>query len=525
MPETLTSAGRPTREQPAAGAGRIRGIASGLLAGGVTLAVAELVAGALLRPSSPVLAVGSAFIDLTPRPLKDFAVTTFGQNDKNVLLTGIGLTLVLLTAVVGLLARRRPRIGDLAVLALTAVAVIAAVSRPTARGVDVLPALAGGVVGLLTLRLLLGHLTRPGGDRRSGPVTRRAFLAMAGAVGLVAVVSEAAGRQLRGRLDAAAARRGVSLPRPASPAPAWPQGAELPVPGITPLQTAATDFYRVDTALSVPQLRPQDWQLVVHGLVDRPLTLSFADLLAMPAVERDITMTCVSNEVGGTLVGSARWQGVLLADVLARAGVQPEASQLFSRSVDGMTIGTPVSAVTDGRDALLAYAMNGAPLLPEHGFPVRMVVPGLYGYVSATKWVTDLELTTFERATGYWVQRGWAAQAPIRIGSRIDTPKPLSRTPSGDLAVAGVAWAQHRGISAVQVQLDDGPWQQAQLSAPVDQDTWRQWVWRWRGATPGTHRLTVRAVDGHGDLQVQQRETPFPAGATGWHSIIVTVTA
>jgi len=267
-----------------------------------------------------------------------------------------------------------------------------------------------------------------------------------------------------------------------------------------------------------------DWSLRVHGMVDRELRLSFDDLLDMPMRERYVTLTCVSNEVGGRYAGNARWLGVPIADVLRRAGVQRGADQVVSRSADGWTSGTPVAAVTDGRDALLAVGMNGEPLPQSHGFPVRMVVPGLYGYVSATKWLVDLELTTFDAYDPYWVKRGYAAQAPIKTMTRIDTPKPLATLRGGEVAVAGVAWAPHRGIDGVEVRIDEGAWQPARLGAVPTKDTWRQWILPWQPA-PGRHSIQARAVDAVDGTQTGSRAEPFPDGASGWHSIVVTVKA
>ncbi|MGI8875140.1 MAG: molybdopterin-dependent oxidoreductase, partial [Egibacteraceae bacterium] len=321
---------------------------------------------------------------------------------------------------------------------------------------------------------------------------------------------------------ATASRLGITLPPLASPAPDPVGDPQVAVDGAVPFYTPNADFYRVDTALTVPQVDVESWSLRLRGMVDRPVTLSFADLLAMPLVERDITLTCVSNEVGGPYVGNARWTGVLLGPLLEQAGVQRGATQLLSRSVDGWTCGTPTSVVTDGRDAMLAVAMNGEPLPFEHGFPVRMVVPGLYGYVSATKWVTDLELTTFDEKA-YWATRGYAERAPIKISSRIDTPKPLAQVPAGTVAIAGVAWAQTTGIAAVEVSIDSGPWQPAELAGEAGVDTWRQWVLRW-DARPGSHRIAVRATDKAGVVQTATRRPIYPDGATGQQELLVTVT-
>jgi DMSO/TMAO reductase YedYZ molybdopterin-dependent catalytic subunit len=341
-------------------------------------------------------------------------------------------------------------------------------------------------------------------------------------IGAGAIVAGGLGQALRRRYAVSGARADLVLPGSGDVA-SIPAGADLGVPGLGPFVTPNDDFYRIDTALLVPQVSPDRWRLRVHGLVERELELTLDDLLSRPLVERDVTLSCVSNEVGGSLVGNAVWRGVLLADLLDEAGVRPEATQLFSTSVDGWTCGTPVAAVMDGRDALLAVAMNDQPLPIKHGFPVRMVVPGLYGYVSATKWLQDIELTTWEDKVGYWVPRGWAREAPIKTMSRIDVPR-TEDVPAGRVAVAGVAWAPHRGISRVDVQVDDGEWQEARLGAVPSEDSWVQWVLDW-DATPGEHVLTVRAVDGDGQLQPEEPANPDPNGAQGWHARIYQVRA
>jgi DMSO/TMAO reductase YedYZ molybdopterin-dependent catalytic subunit len=305
-------------------------------------------------------------------------------------------------------------------------------------------------------------------------------------------------------------------------APPTPAGADLGIEGVEPFITPNDRFYRIDTALLVPSIAADGWSLTIDGMVDRPLTLRYDELASRPLIERDVTIACVSNEVGGGYIGNARWIGVPLADLLDEVGVQPGSDQLVSRSTDGWTAGTPVAAVTDGRDAMLAIAMNGEPLPLEHGFPVRMIVPGLYGYVSATKWLASLELTTFDAFDPYWIQRGWAEQAPIKTQSRIDTPRAGARVRPGPVVVAGVAWAQGRGIDAVEVSVDDGAWQPATLAAEDTVDTWRQWRFDW-DAPPGPHTIAVRATDGTGEPQTPEVREPFPDGATGHHRISVEV--
>ncbi|MFD3516495.1 molybdopterin-dependent oxidoreductase [Streptomyces sp. NPDC058657] len=369
-----------------------------------------------------------------------------------------------------------------------------------------------------------GAAGTPGFDRRGFVIAASAVAAASAGAGLL-------GRQLNSgrQADAAAARSRITIPAPADRARPVPAGAELRVPGLGPLTTPNRDFYRVDTALVVPRVDATRWSLTIRGKgVSRPLTLSYEDLLGRPLIERDITMTCVSNQVGGPYVGNARWIGVRLADLLSEAGVRPPsrggpADQLVARSVEGMTLGSPVETVMDGRDALLAVGMNGEPLPFDHGFPVRMLVPGLYGYVSACKWLRELELTSFDDFDAYWVRRDWAREAPIKTQSRIDTPRPFASPKAGEVTVAGVAWAQHRGIARVELRVDGGPWQDAQLATETSRDTWRQWRWQWRAAA-GSHTLEVRATDREGDTQTERRVGTVPDGATGLHSVVVSVT-
>ena len=507
------------------------GAVVGLLAAGVALGTAELLAAVFGPGSSPIVAVGGAAVDASPEWLKSFAIRTFGEGDKLVLLIGIGVVLAIGVAAAGAASWRRPRLGVAASIVLGAIGAAAAVTRPANGIADAVPSIVGAVIGVLAYRMLRGSAGMPaaaGADEAPSPPSirgydRRRFLRTGVAAAGVAVVAGGLGRMLSSRSTAAASRAAARIPVPSDVAPPAPSGADLDVPGVGPFLTPNQDFYRVDTALFVPAIDAETWTLRVHGMVDRALSLRYDDLLARPMIERDITIACVSNEVGGPYIGNARWIGAPLADLLEEAGVHPDATQIVSRSTDGFTIGTPTAVVTDGRDAMRAVSMNGEPLPLEHGFPVRMIVPGLYGYVSATKWLVDLELTTLDAYDAYWIQRGWAKEAPIKTQSRIDTPAARATVPAGSVAVAGVAWAQHRGIERVEVRVDDGGWDAADLGAEDTIDTWRQWIYRWN-ATPGQHTLAVRATDGEGETQSAERVPPFPDGATGHHTITVEVT-
>ncbi len=513
-----TSTSTATTRAPAAQAAL-----AGLVAGAVTIGVAELLAALLVRigsagQASPVIAVGDAFVDRTPGWLKDFAIGTFGSSDKVVLLASIGVVLALLAVAAGLLARVRLALGLLVVVLLAAVAAVAVVTRPASAPLDVLPTLVGAVVGVLVLQALL---TAPA-ERSGRGWDRRTFLAGAGVAGAGAVVAGGLSRVAAGSATAAAASRAaVTLPEAVEKVTV-PAGVTLPVSGITPFVTKNADFYRVDTALTVPKVRAEDWSLHVHGMVGQELTISYAELLALPLVERMTTITCVSNEVGGELAGNALWLGYPLSELLAKVSPSSDADMVLSTSVDGMTISTPLSNLVTGRDALLAVGMNGAPLPVEHGFPVRMVVPGLYGYVSATKWVTDLLVTRFDRDEAYWTPRGYDAQAPIKLASRVDVPAAFAKLPTGRTAVAGVAWAQTRGIAKVQVRVDGGAWQDARLADVPGKDTWVQWLYEW-DATSGNHNLQCRAIDLDGNEQVEERAAIRPNGTTGLETRTVQV--
>jgi DMSO/TMAO reductase YedYZ molybdopterin-dependent catalytic subunit len=494
-----------------------------------------LVAAFVGPSSSPVVAVGNASIALTPESVKSFAIATFGERDKLALVVGTLVVLALYALLVGLASLRSRRLGVAGIVLFGLLGVVAAVTRPAGRTVDGLPSFVGAAVGIVALLILTAPLTgRPAldagpsddtsRDRPAIGLDRRRFVLTGGVALGAAVFAGGGGRLLQRRFEVTGERSRLALPAPSSSAVTVPAGADLAagVPGLTPLFTRNRDFYRIDTAIVVPQIRPSDYRLTLTGMFDSPREYSLPDLYGRTdLIERDVTLTCVSNEVGGTLAGSARWLGVPLGAFLRENGVRAGSSQLVCRSVDGMTIGAPTRAALDVGDAMLAIGMNGEPLPVEHGFPVRMVIPGLYGYVSACKWMTRIEATTFEAFDAYWVQRLWAQQGPIKIESRIDTPVSGRTFPAGRRAVAGVAWAQTRGISRVEVRIDDGAWTAAQLSTAVGPDLWRQWVLP-VDFRPGDHRISVRSTSGDGELQTQAVADPFPDGASGWHTIPVT---
>jgi DMSO/TMAO reductase YedYZ molybdopterin-dependent catalytic subunit len=504
-----------------------RAALAGLLAGAFDVASGELFA-ALLQwagikgTGSPVLAIGSAFVDRTPPWLKDFATSTFGTADKTVLLIGIAVVLAVLSAGIGVLTARRRPIGLFAIVVLGAAAGIAALTRPSSGALDVLPSVVGAFAGMGVLVALLDRAAEPETPSYKG-FDRRAFVRAGLITGGLAVVGGGAAVWLgKGERSVQASAAAVQLPTPAGPAEAIPAGADLHLKGLTPYLTSNARFYRIDTALVVPRLTTDEWSLRIHGMVANEVHLTWDQLLALPMVERLVTLSCVSNDVGGGLISNARWLGYPLKDLLAQAVPSKDADMVLSKSIDGFTAGSPLAALTDGRDAMLAIAMNGTVLPQEHGFPARLVVPGLYGYVSATKWVVDLEVTRFDRAEGYWTPRGWSAMGPIKTESRIDVPDDGAGLKPGTVAVAGVAWAVHRGVSKVEVRVDDGPWVEARLAVEPSIDTWRQWVYEWP-ATSGKHRLQVRATDGTGQVQTEVQAPPPPDGATGWHTIEVTV--
>ncbi|GAA3592503.1 molybdopterin-dependent oxidoreductase [Kineosporia mesophila] len=504
---------------------RLLAAGAGLASGVFALGLAQVIAGLVSPSSAPIVALGDVVVANVPAWLKNFAVSTFGTHDKVALLTVAYLVAALLSALAGLLALRG-RAGTWLVLALGAVAALAAATRPESTALAALPSLIGAAAGMFVLQRLVVMIREWG---RADPDTAAALIAGRrtviglGSVLAVGIATGALGNWLGARLrGATASRDALKLPVPADPAPAWPSGVEVGVKGMEPFLTPNDDFYRIDTALSVPLLTAEDWSLRIHGLVEREVTLTWAELVAGDLVERDLTLMCVSNEIGGDLTGTARWIGLPIQPLLERAGVGKDADMVLSTSSDGWTASTPVETLTDGRDAILAIGMNGEPLPLEHGFPVRMIVPGLYGYVSATKWVVDLEVTRFDRAEGYWTPRGWSERGPVKTGSRIDVPGNGEKVDPGTVTLAGIAWAEHRGITGVEVRVDGGAWQKATLGAEDSVDTWRQWYFAWN-AVKGSHEIQVRATDGDNAVQTGDEAPPAPDGATGWHTISVTV--
>ena len=507
-------------------AGRPAAAIAGIVAGAAALGVAELLAGILPQAASPIVAIGDLVIALQPPGAKQFVVDLFGEADKlllNLLIVGVALAVA---AGLGVLARTRRSLARIGFLAFGLLALGAGLRDPLSAPITTLiVAVAAVGVALLTLDRMLALAGR-GSDRRPAEMPawpRRRFLITSGAVVTAAAASGVMGRVLldRGRLNAVP--QVGSIPDPVASAPPIPAGASLDVPDISTLVTPNERFYRIDTALIVPRPNLDTWRLRVTGMVDRPFELTYDELVALPLHDQYVTIACVSNEVGGNLVGNALWRGVRLKELLDRAGVQPEGTQIVGRAVDGFTVGFPtVWALADDREALVAVAMNGEPLPADHGFPARLIVPGLFGYVSATKWLAEIELTPFDAFDAYWVPLGWSKEAPVLTQSRIDTPRAGTSLAPGSVPIAGVAWAPDRGIRAVEVQVDDGAWQPAELSVPISDATWVQFVHRWNAA-PGEYTIRVRATDGDGVVQTAETSRPDPDGARGHHTITVRV--
>ncbi|HXH79179.1 molybdopterin-dependent oxidoreductase [Nocardioides sp.] len=497
-----------------------RWIAAGVVAMVVGLATSYATAMVLTIRESPVVAVAELIIQITPGAIAERLIRLVGQLDKPLLILGILLFLLAMGAAAGVLSRRSTVKPLLIWLVLAALGSGAVLLQPGANVVDVLPVL----VGFVTWVAVLPALTKPLLAERHHPELasreRRVFLMVAGALGVAAIGIAGAGRVLgRGRRHVAESRRLLRLDgvtRPMAPA-----NTSIGLPGLFPWQTPNDDFYLIHTAIAVPTIEPKDWTLRIHGLVDRELTLTYNDLVERELTESWITLNCVSNEVGGDLVGNAWWSGIRIADILAEVGLDPSADCILQTSEDGWNCATPLSALTDDRDAMLAVAMNGKPLPIEHGFPVRTIVPGLYGYVSATKWVVDYEVTRFSGVSAFWTDRGWSEEGPVKIASRIDVPRSGADVSAGEVNVGGLAWAQHTGIASVEVAVDGGEWQPAELAQTPSIDTWVQWALTVQ-LEPGDHELRVRATDKDGLEQTGVRRDVLPDGATGWHTIQVS---
>jgi len=533
----ILAGGRAGKFSLMAGASTGSRAGAGIAAAAVGLGVAQLLA-TFFSPAADVrTSVGTAVVNLTPGPVKEWAIQTFGTADKLFLSV---MVLVVIAAVAAFTARwERSRIplGSLAILAGGAAGCAAVLARPGAGLADLIPTLAGVACAVAVLRVLTSGrfsdheqrvdradgadvvdsvdatdaVDRVDGGRRLSLVTL-GLTAAGVASGVVGVVLNRKVRSVSGDRDALALPTPSAVPPPPS-ADVAPKGVALPS-----FITSNSDFYRIDTALSVPQVSRADWRLRIHGMVDKEVTYTFEDLQRFEPIEKTVTLTCVSNPVGGELISNATWVGYRVRDLLREAGIASDADMVLSSSIDGWTAGTPVEALTDDRDSMLAIGMNGVPLPVEHGYPARLVVPGLYGYVSATKWVTDLELTRFDKTEAYWTKLGWSAKGPIKTQSRIDVPRRGQKIDAGPTTFGGVAWAQHRGIKAVEVRIDDGPWQQAQLGASYSNDTWRLWSFPWN-ATSGAHTVAVRATDNTGAVQTGDQMGVIPDGATGWDTV------
>jgi DMSO/TMAO reductase YedYZ molybdopterin-dependent catalytic subunit len=507
---------------------------AGLAAAAAALGVSELLAGLVDGAPSLVLSIANLFIAETPGGIVRWSIETFGTRQKALLVTGVVVGALLAGAALGVASRRRLGPGIAGFVAFGALGGWAASRDPLVSdawawlAAALAVAVGASALAVLRQRAVPAVLSPSGGTgtiEQIGLVGRRRFLVTAGAIAVLGAATGEVGRRLRQSRTVEAARERVATSLQASTPPTVPADLttfDAEVGGVSPLVTPNQDFYRIDTRIVVPQVDPTGWSLRITGMVDREIELGFDELLAMDRIAEFVTLSCVSNEVGGDLVGNALWSGVALTDLLDRAGPHPDATQVVGRAVDGWTAGFPAEVVSDGRPCMVAIAMNGEPLPVEHGFPARLVVPGLYGYVSATKWLTEIELTTWEEFDGYWIPRGWSKEGPIKTQSRIDVPGAGATLAPGRTPIAGVAWAPTRSIQRVEVRIDDGPWQEARLSGALSANSWVQWLYAWE-ATPGTHELAVRATDGDGETQTPDVAPPAPSGATGHHTITVEV--
>ncbi|MGQ0574929.1 MAG: molybdopterin-dependent oxidoreductase [Pseudonocardia sp.] len=527
MPDVTTTSPVAPGIEPAAPPRGWRALA-GVLAVAAAIGAGHLVAAVVSPPSSPYLAVGDAAVRLAPEWLVEFAKSAFGTADKAVLLVGMAAVIALVAAAAGLAALRDPRRTTWAITGLGLLGLVAVLFSPTFGLLDLVAPATALLVGPAVFRRLHALAGGAPATTPDDPSRRRLLVSSSVAVGAGALGAAGIGQLLAGptTTGAGGSRAIVTSALAAAPitqpAPPIPPGADFVADGTPPFITSNADFYRIDTALRVPMLSADDWSLRLHGMVDREITLDFADVMSRPLVQRAVTLVCVSNEVGDDLISTALFTGVDLRALLLEAGVRPGADQVLSTSADGWTAGTPTDVLLEpDRGALLAVGMNGEALPAEHGFPARLVVPGLYGFVSATKWVTDIELTTFAAKTGYWQPRGWARLSPVKTQSRIDFPRGFRAVPAGRVPVAGIAWSQPDGISRVEVRVDGGAWRDTELAADVGGDTWRMWRTDVEVA-PGEHVVQVRATDARGVTQTEQIAPPAPDGATGWHGIVFT---
>lgn len=492
----------------------------GLVAVGAGLAIAQLLASLKSNLNAPVVSIGNRVIDHVPAGVKEFAIRTFGVNDKRALVITIYFVVLVLAVIIGhLYFSGKPRRAHAIVVAMTGIAAVASIFDANSGFLAVLPSLSAGVTTLWILRVLE---TRTEEDERGqGIINRRNLLKSVGLIAAGSAGAVLAGNFFRNHASAQLQRLNIVLPKALKFLPPPPTDPALSTPGLSKLFTPNTEFYRIDTAITAPNVDIDTWRLRIDGMVDNPLEFTYKELTDRPVFQLDDTIACVSNEVGGSLVGNARWLGIRLDDLIKEASPYSSVDQVMGHSVDGFTAGFPLAAL-DGRDAMIAIGMNGEPLPIDHGFPARVIVPGLYGYVSATKWLTRIELTRFDRAEGYWVPRGWSAQAPIKTQSRIDTPMIGSSVKAGKRVIAGVAWAPTRGISKVEVRVNNGAWRVATLGPALAKTTWRQWWIEW-DAKPGSRTISVRATDGTGALQSSKSVPVAPNGAEGWHTVGVTV--
>lgn len=499
---------------------------AGVAAAAVAIGVAQLAAAPFGASADSRTAVGSAVIDLTPGPVKEWAIQLFGTADKlalSILVLGV---IAVIAALTSTMEKSRIPLGSIAIVVAGVAGSAAVLSRPGASWYDVLPTLVGTACGVAVLRLLVsGRFTdeSPAATSDAPDRGRRLSLITLGFLAGGAVAGATGAVWTRARSSVAGDRNAFAIPTPAVKAAPIPPAVQPQGVNLAPFVTPNADFYRIDTALSVPQVSRDTWRLRIHGMVDREVEFAFNDLERFEVIEKVVTLTCVSNPVGGDLISNAVWTGYRVRDLLAQAGVHADADMVMSTSIDGFTAGTPTEALTDDRDALLAVTMNGAPLPTEHGYPARLVVPGLYGYVSATKWITDLELTRFDRAQAYWTRHGWSARGPIKTESRIDVPRSGQDVRRGPVTFGGVAWAQNRGVRAVEVSIDDGEWGPAELGEQYSGETWRLWSYQWDARDEGMHEIRVRATDGDGVVQTADLADVIPDGATGWHTVSFAV--